>query len=797
MKRILFLIMFILMNIQVNSQVNVCLGNDATVCLGTIVTIQDCNNVGGSVVGPGTTIGPYQVLNIPYSPDPFNAGTSVSLTDDAISSAQNIGFPFCFFGTTYNQFYIGSNGWISFSPGQSTTFTSATIPSTAANVPKNCIMGPWQDWHPGIGGTIKYQVLGTAPYRRLVVSWNAMPMFSCTTTYGTFQIAIFETTNVVETRIQDKPNCLTWAGGTATHGLHNSTGTIGVIIPGRNSTQWTTTNEGYRFTPGVMWENTLGQTFPYNGGILTINQVPPGTTGYWLTGGCGGGSGSAISDTTWITRVTPSLTASSTTDVCSSNTGSVTANPGLSSPPPYTFNWPTLGTNTQTVNNVGQGTYTVTMIDGNGCTANATTTVGNTPATFTSTSTNVNCYGESTGTGTANMTPNLGVITYLWNDPLNQTTSTAVNLPAGQYNCTITSSVGCTSVVSVVITESPQLTFNNINITNTTCLGNDGAFNYLVGGGTIPYTYSLNGNPSSNNESNLLGGDYIITVTDGFNCQIEDTITISTIDSIVPNLIVNETILCTPGIFTFSNTSSPSQSIQSTFIDFGDGNDTLIYNMMDFQHAYSSEGVWSVNMVVTNTDGCTYVQTFNNIVQTQNPPVADFNISPNPTTMFETVVSTQDQSIGNIVSWFWLTPDGLQSGDLTSPIITYPDGVVNNYVITLRVTDNLGCSDTTSKVLKVLSDVIVYIPNTFTPDGDEFNQYWEYSFDGIDEDNFNMYVYNRWGELVWESHNSKTFWSGIYDNKLVTPGIYSWKCDFGVYNTDERRSMVGSLNIIR
>ena len=83
-------------------------------------------------------------------------------------------------------------------------------------------MGPWQDWHPGtgsnIGQYIKYQVLGTAPNRRLVVSWNNCPMFSCTSNFGTFQIVLFETTNIIETRIQNKPACTSWAQGTAVHG---------------------------------------------------------------------------------------------------------------------------------------------------------------------------------------------------------------------------------------------------------------------------------------------------------------------------------------------------------------------------------------------------------------------------------------------------------------------------------------------------------------------------------------------------------------------------------------------------
>ncbi len=121
----------------------------------------------------------YGVANIPYTAQ-NNTGTQLFMSDDSQQGPFNIGFTFCFFGQTYTQFWVGSNGWISFSAGQPTTFTSATIPSGIATIPKNCIMGPWQDWHPGVGGQIRYQIQGTAPCRKLIVSWINMPMFSCT-----------------------------------------------------------------------------------------------------------------------------------------------------------------------------------------------------------------------------------------------------------------------------------------------------------------------------------------------------------------------------------------------------------------------------------------------------------------------------------------------------------------------------------------------------------------------------------------------------------------------------------------
>ena len=193
----------------------------------------------------------YTLSSIPYSPDSYSGGTSVSMFDDAIFGPVPLGFTFCFYGNLYTNFYIGSNGWVGFSAGQPTTYTTASIPSTSTSVPKNCIMGPWQDWHPGVSGGpyIFYQTTGTAPNRKLVVSWNNCPFYLCTTTLGTFQIIFYESSNIIENHIRNKPNCIFWAFGTAVQGIQNISGTAALTVPGRNSTQWTANNESYRYTP--------------------------------------------------------------------------------------------------------------------------------------------------------------------------------------------------------------------------------------------------------------------------------------------------------------------------------------------------------------------------------------------------------------------------------------------------------------------------------------------------------------------------------------------------------------------
>jgi hypothetical protein len=229
------LLLFLLLANIGHSQYCPALGPDQLLpCgVGSTTLTSDLSQCGPGGANPNQTTN-YTVGNIPYVAQ-TNTGTQLFMTDDSQQGPFNIGFNFCFFGQTYTQFWIGSNGWISFSPGQPTTFTTQTIPTGNFLVPKNCIMGPWQDWHPGLGGQIRYQTTGVAPCRKLTVSWTNVPMFSCTGNQGTFHVVIYESTNYIESYIQNKPACLQWQGGTATQGIHNSIGTIGITIPGRNS----------------------------------------------------------------------------------------------------------------------------------------------------------------------------------------------------------------------------------------------------------------------------------------------------------------------------------------------------------------------------------------------------------------------------------------------------------------------------------------------------------------------------------------------------------------------------------
>jgi hypothetical protein len=194
----------------------------------------------------GKRTDPYDVTFPSYSTAAaFNAGTVISSSDDATHGPFNIGFTFNFFGNNYTQFYVGSNGWIGFSASQTTGYTAAYIPNTGS--PRNVIMADWEDLFPG-STNIYYTTIGSAPNRKLVVSFNAVPHYSCRSNLHTFQFVLYETTNVIDINYLSKPLCV---GNNATAGLVNIDNTNVVPVGGRNASAWSTTNNTVRFTPSA------------------------------------------------------------------------------------------------------------------------------------------------------------------------------------------------------------------------------------------------------------------------------------------------------------------------------------------------------------------------------------------------------------------------------------------------------------------------------------------------------------------------------------------------------------------
>ena len=128
----------------------------------------------------------------------------------------------------------------------------------------------------------------------------------------------------------------------------------------------------------------------------------------------------------------------------------------------------------------------------------------------------------------------------------------------------------------------------------------------------------------------------------------------------------------------------------------------------------------------------------------------------------------------------------------------FPHEQGGTYTVQLVALSPLGCVDTAYADITVTEEVIFNVPNSFTPDNDNYNEYFLPVFNsGYDPYDFNLFIFNRWGEVIWESHDASVGWDGTYGGVTVPDGTYSWKIEFKTSESDERMMVTGHVNVLR
>jgi gliding motility-associated-like protein len=155
-----------------------------------------------------------------------------------------------------------------------------------------------------------------------------------------------------------------------------------------------------------------------------------------------------------------------------------------------------------------------------------------------------------------------------------------------------------------------------------------------------------------------------------------------------------------------------------------------------------------------------------------------------------------NSTLGNN-TYSWNYGDGTTSAQIEE-IHNY-NNTTQGYFITLAVTTPAGCTDSLTQFIGYEEQLVYYVPNTFTPDQDEHNQTWKPIFtSGFDPFNYHLVIYNRWGELIWESFNHSIGWDGTYNKIIpVQAGTYTWVIDFHLKNNDDKQSLTGTVNVLR
>ncbi|RWW92113.1 hypothetical protein EPI11_17060, partial [Flavobacterium cerinum] len=231
----------------------------------------ECTTLTADYFSTGQTTS-YTVASIPYNPPFGTIGANVipADKDDQWTDIINLGFPFCFYGNSYDKVMLTSNGAITFSiaglvpQGRYTPNTGSTwvmqgpIPYAApGNILApfvNSIFGVFHDIDPAklaSNPKISWSILGAYPNRVLVFNIKDVLLWSCGTALPpqNSQLVMYETTNVIEVFVGNRNPCMSWENGKGLIGLQNIDGTQAIAAPGRNVSTWTANSEGWRFTP--------------------------------------------------------------------------------------------------------------------------------------------------------------------------------------------------------------------------------------------------------------------------------------------------------------------------------------------------------------------------------------------------------------------------------------------------------------------------------------------------------------------------------------------------------------------
>ena len=183
-------------------------------------------------------------------------------------------------------------------------------------------------------------------------------------------------------------------------------------------------------------------------------------------------------------------------------------------------------------------------------------------------------------------------------------------------------------------------------------------------------------------------------------------------------------------------------------------------------------GTYTVTLTTQSDKGCTSVYSITDMVVVYPYPVANFTMNPQPTTIKNPKITFSDLSLGAI-KWSWdfgdsIPNDKVDISNEQNPFYTY--NTPGTYFPKLVVTNKYGCKDTISLKLIIGNDYSIYIPNAFTPNQDRINDGFIAKGEGILE--YEMFIFNRWGENIFTGQGLNNAWDGTYKGKSCQQDVY-------------------------
>lgn len=477
----------------------------------------------------------------------------------------------------------------------------------------------------------------------------------------------------------------------------------------------------------------------------------------------------------------------------------------------YKYNWNT--SSVQTVafaDSLCAQMYICTVTDSNNCSVNKEVYITEpSPVLIASIPDDTICYGGSTTILASASGGNGGVYSYTFT-PQTGLSNATINNPVANplvkttYTVYATDSKGCLSTSDEFILHvTPQLKVQ-IDSDKSICLGDSIQIRAeAMDGNGGPYTYLWSPANGLNNtlvaipmaKPNLTSS-YVVEAQDGCSVASKDTVIITVMPLPVPQFSSNITSGCNPICVNFNDeTSITKGSIKSWLWNLGDGSGFQSTN--SFSHCYTISGNYSIMLKVTSDFGCTSDTSISNYINVFENPIAVVD-APETVKVDNADVQFTDKSIGASY-WFWNFNDTYttikdNTSDNKNPVHIYREE--GTYTASLIVTSEHGCKDSTEVTIVVEPAFTFYIPNSFSPNGDNLNDEFYFVADRFLD--FEMSIYNRWGNLIFHTNDISKHWDGTSDNsnKVVQQDTYVYV----VVMTDENKKQhkyTGTVTLTR
>ena len=470
---------------------------------------------------------------------------------------------------------------------------------------------------------------------------------------------------------------------------------------------------------------------------------------------------------------------------------------------------------TNTFSDLGAGTYLVEVTNLNGCTADTTVTIDtNSPeitldVNFTNT---VVCFDQAlefiatAGGGVGDFTynwyqdaPPPGTI-YDVGSPLEVVMDEELLLFVVAYDAN-----GCPSdtLSMEAVFSTPVSVSASPTTAQTICIGQCVDVNAIPAGGTGPIEVTWVEDGIFDDD--LIGNDpnytlcpeesinFVVFADDGCAPVASDTVFVTVNPAPDVEFTLDVDFGCLPLEVNFIN-ETPDAST-TCFWDFGDG--TILNVCEDVTYVYEEAGTFFPSLNITSDQGCTGTDLSLTPVNVYGFPEADFYWDPVPVTTLENEVSLINTSTGG-VSYLWeIAGNGTATTEDVE--ITFAPVDLAEYEVCLQTTNMFGCTDTLCQTISMQSELLVYVPNAFTPDNDGLNDLLTPSVLGLLQSTYHFQVFDRWGHIVFESYTVGEGWNGSFQNgsHYVQEDVYLWRIEGQDVKGADVVTLQGHVTVVR